>query len=375
MSYLALYDISEAMKTHFNKYLNSLLNNIKKFLLIPNSGKMKKISLKLIKCAILSCDSDNTVKEVFNFLSQPIIECLKNAIENENLKIIRSTLKGLTNAFNEITNKIVFTESFIKALFEQFHNCCQTIDKIKNEEMGKILNEKLDEDEQNEIFDDYDYLSEIERRVMETSGILFKLFGSSLTEIVVRSIHDSFMNNWNANLNRKKFTSDQDILSAICYFDDLIEYGDKAAVNLLIPVFLQNTLDYLTNNEDILQSIVFGLGLICIKLSKEEFLKYKEKIVKYIAMLMQREVNDNNELTYDNAVSAMGKFLIYQCENDDNTLTMTKQFIKLLPLKNDVDEGKYIKLPPKDCSTLPFCRRNIVCGGSRSSSCCSQRVY
>ena len=57
---------------------------------------------------------------------------------------------------------------------------------------------------------------------------------------------------------------------------------------------------------------------------------------------MQREVNEENNKTYDNSVSAMGKYLIYQGNNDANTLGMVKQFIKLLPLKYDLDECKVI---------------------------------
>ena len=38
----------------------------------------------------------------------------------------------------------------------------------------------------------------------------------------------------------------------------------------------------------------------------------------------------------------MGKYLIYQSNNDENSLNMAKQFIKLLPLKYDLEECKII---------------------------------
>ena len=53
---------------------------------------------------------------------------------------------------------------------------------------------------------------------------------------------------------------------------------------------------------------------------------------------MIHEVNEDNGRTYDNAVSAMGKYLIYQANNDANSLNMSKQFIKLLPLKYDLED-------------------------------------
>jgi hypothetical protein len=57
---------------------------------------------------------------------------------------------------------------------------------------------------------------------------------------------------------------------------------------------------------------------------------------------MEREVNEDNGKTYDNAVSAFAKYLIYQGENNENCLNMAKQIIKTLPLKNDLDECKVL---------------------------------
>ena len=58
-------------------------------------------------------------------------------------------------------------------------------------------------------------------------------------------------------------------------FDDLIEYGDNAVGGMFVPTFIDNTYDYKTDNEDILQSLVYGYGLICKRLDKNEFLKIK----------------------------------------------------------------------------------------------------
>ena len=177
---------------------------------------------------------------------------------------------------------------------------------------------------------------------MEVSGILFKLFGEPLTALVTQNLYDSFLNNWNSNLQRKQFNSDLEVLSSICFFDDFMEFGDMQGVILFVPAYVNNTCNYDTTNEDILQSIVFGYGVICKRLTKDQFKEYNTPLITYIVKLMQREVNEDNGRTYDNAVSAMGKYLIYQSNNDANSLNMAKQFIKLLPLKNDLEECKVI---------------------------------
>ena len=38
----------------------------------------------------------------------------------------------------------------------------------------------------------------------------------------------------------------------------------------------------------------------------------------------------------------MGKYLYYQCDNDDNTNNLIKKFINNLPLKNDLEESKAV---------------------------------
>ena len=235
-----------------------------------------------------------------------------------------------------------FSEKFITDFYDCLGKTCKLIDDSKNKLLDTVLNKKVDEDEEEEILVDYDFLSEIERKVMEINGILFKLFKEPLTALVAQNLYDSFLNNWNNNLQRKKLKSDLEVLCSLCFFDDFMEFGAIEGVILFVPTYISNTSNLNTTNEDLLQSIVFGYGVICKRLNKDQFKEYNAKIITFIANLMQREVNEDNGRTYDNAVSAMGKYLIYQCNNDANSLNMSKQFIKLLPLKNDLEECKVI---------------------------------
>ena len=136
--------------------------------------------------------------------------------------------------------------------------------------------------------------------------------------------------------------SDLEVLTSICFFDDFIEHGAIEGVVICINDFIDNTIRYETENEDILQSIVFGYGVICKKLSKDQFKQYNASILTYIGNLMQREVNEDNGRTYDNAVSALGKYLIYQSNNNNDSINMAKQIIKSLPIKKDIVESKVL---------------------------------
>ena len=342
LSFTVLYDIANDMGTAFAKYIEELLNISKSLLESPFSPKLRKIAAKSLKAALAACPNEQDKKKVIDIMGDSIIKAYKKALEKNFKKDIKVLLKALTFAFELVKDKMNFSEKFITEFYTCLGGTCKIIDESKKILLDTITKKKLDEDEEEEMLEDYDYLSEIERKVMEVSGILFKLFGEPLTALVVQNLYDSFLNNWNNNLDRKQFKSDLEILCSLCFFDDFMEFGDIKGVILFIPTYVNNTCNYDTTNEDLLQSTVFGYGVICKRLTRDQFKQFNTPLITYIAKLMQREVNEDNGRTYDNAVSAMGKYLIYQSNNDANSLNMAKQFIKLLPLKYDLEECRVI---------------------------------
>ena len=342
LSFTVLYEIANNMEKSFAKYIEGLLKISQSLMEFPYSPKIRKIAIKSVKAALAACPTEGDKKKVLDMMGDTIIKSYKKALEKNFKKDIKVILKALTFAIELIEDKMNFSEKFITDFYDCLGKTCKLIDDSKNKLLDTVLNKKVDEDEEEEILIDYDFLSEIERKVMEINGILFKLFKEPLTALVAQNLYDSFLNNWNNNLQRKKLKSDLEVLCSLCFFDDFMEFGAIEGVILFVPTYISNTSNLNTTNEDLLQSIVFGYGVICKRLNKDQFKEYNAKIITFIANLMQREVNEDNGRTYDNAVSAMGKYLIYQCNNDANSLNMSKQFIKLLPLKNDLEECKVI---------------------------------
>ena len=338
-SYTVFYEIAKNMGTAFATYVMTLLEMIKKYIEFPFSPKIRKISVKSVTACLNAMSTTEEKKKVLDLIGPSIIKAFVKALEKNFQKDIKRLLKAMTFSFESIKDKMAFSEQFLTDFYSCLNRTCKLIDGSKITLIASVKGE-VDEDEEDEILQDYDYICEIERKVMEINGILFKLFGAPFTGLVAQNLFDSFKNNWTNALKRDKLKSDLEILTSICFFDDFIEYGAIEGVVIFINDFIENTNKYETENEDILQSIVYGYGVICKKLSKEQFKEYNAPIVTYIAKLMERQVNEDNGKTYDNAVSAFAKYLIYQSENNNNSLNMAKQIIKTLPLKNDLDEGK-----------------------------------
>ena len=341
-SFTVLYEIAKNMETAFCKYVQTLLELSKKYMEYAYSPKIRKISIKSVTACLNAVSTTEDKKKILDFIGPYIIKSYNLALDKKFQKDIKRLLKAMTFAFDSIKDKMVFTEQFISEFYVCLDKTCKLIDENKLTLIKDVETNQVDEDEEDAILDDYDYFCEIERKIMEISGILFKLFGAPLTGLVAQHLFDSFKNNWSSAIKRDRLKSDTEILTSICFFDDFIEYGAIEGVVICIRDFIDNTIKYETDNEDILQSIVFGYGVICKKLSKDQFKEYNATIVTYIANLMQREVNEDNGRTYDNAVSAMAKYIIYQGNNSNDCLTMGKQIIKTLPLKYDLDECKVL---------------------------------
>ena len=339
-SYTALYDIAKNMETAFGKYVQTLLELSQKYMEYAFAPKIRKLSIKSVCACLNAVSTTEDKKKILEFIGPCIIKSYNTALDKKFQKDIKRLLKAMTFAFESIKDKMVFTEQFISDFYVCLNKTCKLIDGNKLTLINDVQSNKVDEDEEDAILEDYEYLCEIERRIMEISGILFKLFGAPLTGLVAQNLFDSFKNNWINALKRDRLKSDTEILTSICFFDDFIEHGAIEGVVICIRDFIDNTSKYDTDNEDILQSTVYGYGAICKKLSKDQFKEYNASIVTFIAKLMEREVNEDNGRTYDNAVSAMAKYIIYQGNNSNDCLTMGKQIIKILPLKNDLEEGK-----------------------------------
>ena len=342
LSYSVLYEIAKNMETAFGKYVQTLLELSQKYMEYAFSPKIRKISIKSVTACLNAVSTTEDKKKVLDFIGPCIINSYNKALGKNLQKDIKRLLKAMTFSFDTIKDKMVFTEKFLSDFYGCLNKTCKLIDENKLQLIKEVEASGVDEDEEDAILDDYEYLCEIERKIMEINGILFKLFGAPFTGLVAQNLFDSFKNNWTNAIKRDRLKSDTEILTSICFFDDFIEYGAIEGVVICIRDFIDNTIKYETDNEDLLQSIVFGYGVICKKLSKEQFKEYNAVIVTYIAKLMEREVNEDNGRTYDNAVSAMAKYIIYQGNNSNDCLTMGKQIIKTMPLKYDLDECKVL---------------------------------
>ena len=342
LAFHSLNEIAANMTKAFLPYTETLLQLAKELMQFPYSRKIRKLCIKAVSNCITCCTTEEEKGKIMTFIGEQIVNGFTHNIKSRYLKEVKSYLKYLTLITANVNDGKTFTEAFVSKIYECMSEVVKFIDTQKANILTKVLNAK-DEDEDEELLgEDFDTLSEVSRRVMELSGNFFKIYHESLTALVTKSLYDSFLSNWQSDLNRQKFNSSQEVLSAICFFCDYMEHSDLVAFNMFNPIFVDMTYNYKTDNEDIIQSIVYGYGVICQKSTVNDFLKVKEKVATVLVNVIQRPLTEENEIAYDNAVGAMGKLVYYQLTDDETGLNMSGTFMKMLPLKHDLEEGKAV---------------------------------
>ncbi|MCQ2815925.1 MAG: hypothetical protein MJ252_01545 [archaeon] len=338
LAFNTFYEISTNMKQSFFQFNETLLKFSKDLMKFPYSRKIRKIAIKSVCSAMEACADDNQRKIVLDFVGDTWLETFGSAIGRTFLKEIKANLKYLNLMFTLIKTPTTFSEKFIKTLYEDLKKVAVLVQKVKKGLMDQMnADPDIDEDIINE---DYDAINEVLRRVMELSGNIYKIFKTPLTALVTEYLYQLFSDNWNDALNNKIFHSDQEVLTSICFFDDYLEYSDQTAYNMVYPSFIQFTVRTKTENEDLLQSLAYGYGIICKRTPKDQFGQFQAEIMKFLIGL-----TDNPNIggyTKDNALGAMGKYLYFQAKNGPEIKSIMNVFLNFLPLKEDLEESKAV---------------------------------
>jgi hypothetical protein len=121
---------------------------------------------------------------------------------------------------------------------------------------------------------------------MEISGHLFKAYKERLTPYVNTEIGQVFL----VTLNKYKEKNYDEVLDAVCFMCDYIEYGGKEAFQLaydkLSTIFLELAQKYLkTEERGMIQSVGFGLGVIAQRASYEEFKPFLAETCKVLRLI------------------------------------------------------------------------------------------
>lgn len=152
-------------------------------------------------------------------------------------------------------------------------NCVHTLkfqEKLKTQLLKKFVDDKedVDEEEKEDLQDDYEEYNDLMQAVMEIMGNILRIYNNEFEVYICGSLIPFFYK----TLGNKEST-DNEFLYAICVFDDLLEHGSQQVFDKSFFEISQMFMNILkiTSNLDLVQSIVYGFGIIGLRSTTSAF--------------------------------------------------------------------------------------------------------
>ena len=345
ISFKILYEISLNLNKNFFKYCEKFLNLCVKLLNYPYSRIIRKIAMKGIFSCINSCENENQREKILIIVEKKLIEILNYFVNNNFFREIKSSIKIFADIFELFEEKNSISEYFIENLYFLLGMILKSV-KIKINSILKINeNEKefFDLNDLEEQKNDIKKLLEINRRIMDLNGIIYKLKKEEITNLIEKNLIEFFINELNDKniINNEIFI--QEIINSICVLNDYLEFSQiEIFNNFEIKYFdLVKKLDF--NNVDIMQNIIIGIGIICKRSEKNFFKeKFENSFVEIFNNIFSQGKNDLNGILYENCVFSFCFYVFNQIEINENNYLIAQKMLKFLPLSDDLDLSEKI---------------------------------
>ena len=194
---------------------------------------------------------------------------------------------------------------------------------------------------------------EIDQELEEEQNLLTQLVDSigyvlKSLEIAFVDTFDSFVAPFFQPLLTAKGTNDiRARLAAVCLFDDFVEHCGRAGAAKHAPALLQGVLDGLDDNKnqkdkELKQASIYGIAQIARYAPASTL---AEVVIPLSQVLQKVIIEDDDPNILENAVSAIASMVLFVDSHfvdlpGIDRVTITRLFMKALPLEQDYDEAK-----------------------------------
>jgi hypothetical protein len=206
-----------------------------------------------------------------------------------------------------------------------------TTDVVDNDELARC-DEKLHSEQ------------ELLTHLVDSVGYQLKSLGQSFVPIFSQLIAKPL----GKLLTSSGTRDDRARLSAICLFDDCVEYCGTEAASTYAPQLLQGVVESMNDADsdaELMQAAVYGLAQISRNAPNALSARLGQDLLLKITKLCNSPKSEaDNSALFENAVSCMGSLALYKgaplFEHIPDKGALTKLFLAALPLEEDLDEAK-----------------------------------
>ena len=329
-----LFDLVSSLKSSYAPYARTTLDLMIPLFSYTFNKEIRKYSIKTVVAVFNSFDPV-TAETLLPVLAPAFIQNM--ASEKSSPQDIKRTVKSLTACLEHVPNKAVIGLAAANEISMTAASCVKQVFDRKTQrkvEMKGFEDPDLYTDEMEAIKEEEEIDDKIMSGVMELVGNLLKGFK--------REFQSTFLQYFK-NLYGEVFTSatatENEILAAICIFDDYVENTqDLMWTNSTSPI-LQQMLKYSHHkNANIRQSAVYGLGVCAQSTDSNTFTPFFNETLKQVRAVLADAKSRSEEYTIatDCAVGSFGKLALF------HNSTLLEEWVNYLPIKAEVEEAQTV---------------------------------
>ena len=374
----ALNEIALNLGEDFKNYVEKYLNLTKNLLNFAFSRKIRKIAIKSIYTCINACSNDEERRKVFELIITELLGLLEYDIEAGFFKDMKCIIKYIGKSLHLFQDNPKIENNKIIKIFEVLKQVMTRVTSKINELYNLFKNDKdgiydaTDKSDQNSDISKlqkiYKYINILVKGFKNIGEIEFSKEGKTLLDFYTSLLKDEIQNLSSDNIindQKSKELHENNIAMCIDYFNIYMEYSElKIFTNFSFDyIAIRGNLKNFNIGENILSYIIEGYGIICKRQDNAIFKKNFINIINFIQEVLNRNTTDDNLITHDKAIRALGKYIYYKCSNDndlseDHKFNLVNNFLKLLPATGDLEESNIIceelfdQITEEKCSLL-----------------------
>ena len=355
-SFEALNEIALNLGESFKPYIENYLNTAKKLLNFAYSRKIRKIAMKSIYTCINACSKDEERKKVFEMIINELLDLLNFDINSKFFKDMKCIIKYIGKSVNLFEENFNIDKSIIEKIFDMLKNVIIATQNKINDIYNLFTNDEDGIYDSNDRSDQNTDIYQLQKNYLYINNLfkyMIKLYEDDLTPFAKKYLAEYYFEMWenelktilnDSNLKNKqhlKNAHENNVAMSINFFNAFLEFANMETFNQIIDKYYENS-QKIEDSEEILKNVLVGYGIICKRVEKNIFANKYKNIFDFINKILHRNQTPENLFTYDKAINTFGKFVYYQCNEDDFGYKTAKEFLGMLPAVNDLDESDHI---------------------------------
>ena len=353
----SLNEIALNLGESFKNYTEKYLKLAKNLLTFAYSRKIRKTAIKAIFTCTNACSNDQERKKVLDLIIDDLLELLKFDIQAKFFKDMKCIIKYIGKSMSFFEDKSYFDKNTIEKIFKILKDIVIVVQTKINEIYNLFKNDDdgiYDANDKSDQSTDIFQMQKVYKYINKLYYYIFRLFEEELTPLVKINLAEFFYELWGNEIKNvlnnpeemklkinTKLAHQNGISMCVKFFNIFMEYSDIDSYHALVGKYYEYS-QKIEDNEDILANIIEGYGIICQREDKKIFNEKYKNIIIFIQKILQRNKTNENAVTYSKGVKALGKFIYNQCNEDDYGYNLANNFLKFLPVEEDLDESDKI---------------------------------